>query len=395
MSLRIGVDAACLANERGYGRFARELLAALLPIAPADFILFADDRSMQVAQTLTAKAGRGQIVTVQQNESPTLAAAASRRRTAADMFRFSTATYRERLDVFFSPSVYTYFPLPPGLPALVCIHDAIASRFPHLTLPSWRARFAWNLKTRLALKQASLVLTVSEFAARDIARCYGIPAGRIRVATEAPSASYTPSTDRVEIRRLASGAGVPEGSEWFIYVGGFNPHKHVDLLVRAHARVASERRKAPHLLLVGSTSSDVFHGARSEIVETIRECGTESLVHWAGFVGDADLRHLLSGAIALVLPSECEGFGLPAIEAAGCGTPVIATRESPLPELLPNAGFFVAPRDVDALTAAMRTLMDDPRVREQQSRAALAATAQLSWERAAQSTWQALQEIST
>src|SRR6185295_10160418 len=96
-------------------------------------------------------------------------------------------------DVFFSPSVYTYYPLPPGLRAVVTVHDAIAERFPALTLPSARARFFWRLKVKLALMQARVVLTVSEFAAREIAEVLSIPRSRIRIAVEAPAPDYKPS----------------------------------------------------------------------------------------------------------------------------------------------------------------------------------------------------------
>ena len=116
-------------------------------------------------------------------------------------------------------------------------------------------------------------------------------------------------------------------------------------------------------------------------------------MHWAGYVPDADLRHLLSGAVASVLASECEGFGLPAIEAAACGTPVIATTESPLPELLPGAGHFVAPRDEDALVHAMTRLLTDDVHRAACAEAALAGAQRLSWSRAAAATWQAIQEV--
>ena len=80
-----------------------------------------------------------------------VATAAGLQSVPRDMLRLTRATGREPLDVFFSPSVYTYFPLPPRLPAVVTIHDAIAERFPHLTLPSARARLFWKLKVKLLM----------------------------------------------------------------------------------------------------------------------------------------------------------------------------------------------------------------------------------------------------
>src|SRR5205085_1700138 len=153
------------------------------------------------------------------------------------------------LDVFFSPSVYTYFPLPPGLRALVTIHDAIADRFPELTLPGWRARAFWRMKVSLALWQTRLVLTVSDFAAADIASVLHVKPSRIRVAVEAPADAYTVPVAAPDVAQAARTYGLPTDVGWFIYVGGFNPHKNVDLLARAHAVVARNLgAAAPHLV---------------------------------------------------------------------------------------------------------------------------------------------------
>ena len=145
-------------------------------------------------------------------------------------------------------------------------------------------------------------------------------------------------------------------------------------------------------MLVGTVDSDVFHGTRATVLAEIEGAGTAHLVHWPGFVPDADLRHVLSGAVALLIPSENEGFGLPAVEAAACGTPVIATLASPLPELLAGGGFFVAPRDQPALENAMCTLLDDPVLRRAMGTRAQERASQLSWGTAAGAALGALRD---
>ncbi len=387
-AMKIGVDGACLANGRGYGRFAREVLSAMIRLSPDDeFVLFVDQRAADRPDLPPAR-----LVVVAQTKSPTLAAAADDSRSPFDMLRFSRAVWREHPDVFFSPSVYTFFPLPLGLPAVVTVHDAIAERFPELTVPSWRARLFWNLKTRLALWQSPIILTVSEFASREIQEVHRLPASRIRVAVEAPAAEYRPSDSARDIALASKAAGVPAGASWFVYVGGFNPHKHLDVIVRAHAAVVAGRSSPPHLVLVGTIDTDVFHGTRATVLAAIEAAGTGSLVHWPGFVPDAELRHLLSGAVALLMPSENEGFGLPAVEAAACGTAVIATTASPLPELLAGGGVFVAPRDQPALEAGMRLLLDQPDTRAAMGARAREQAARLNWTTAARAALGALRE---
>ncbi len=385
----VGVDATCWANARGYGRFARELMRALVALAPEHrFVCFGDQRAFEA---FPLEAPNVEQVVVALDASPTLAAAADGARAPLDMLRLTRAVWRSSPDVFFSPSVYTYFPLPPRQRAVVTIHDAIAERFPELTLPSPRARLFWRLKVGLALKQADVVLTVSQYAKRDIARVLGVSPARIRVAVEAPAEAYSPTTESEAIAQ-AREYGVPHGAPWFTYVGGFNPHKRLDLIIRAHATLARESARPPHLLLVGTTSGDVFFGESGKLRALIAECGTEALVHWTGFVPDDALRALHSGAVANLLPSECEGFGLPAVEAAASGAPVIATTESPLPELLEGGGLFVAPGDEGALTDAMRRLLNDRQLHDASAATALSRARALTWNAGARATLDALLE---
>lgn len=385
----IGVDATCWANGRGYGRFATELMRAMTRRAVDDrFVCFGDRRSLDAYPD---PAPNVRLVEVAVDESPTVAASADSYRSLRDLLRLSRAVSGEKLDAFFSPSVYTYFPLPPRLPAVVTIHDTIPERFPELTLPSARSRLFWTLKVRFALAQARLVLTVSDYSARSIADLLRVPRDRIRVCVEAPAQAYRPcSAD--EIRAAARRVGLPDDAPWFVYVGGFNPHKRVDLILRAFAAIAETRRPAPHLLLVGSRSGDVFHKEAGKLDAIVRSAGTEPLVHWTGFVPDEELRPLLAGATALLLPSEMEGFGLPAVEAAACGTPVIATTESPLPELLEGGGLFVKPGDLDQLREAMNRLLADGPLRAAMGRAALEKASALSWDSAAESALAAIRD---
>jgi glycosyltransferase involved in cell wall biosynthesis len=144
---------------------------------------------------------------------------------------------------------------------------------------------------------------------------------------------------------------------------------------------------------VGSLQDDVFHGNVRQIREAVDAAGTTDLVHWAGFVPDDELRRLHAGATALLLVSAAEGFGLPAVEAAACGTPVIATLASPLPDVLAGGGIFVEPGDRAAITLAMRTLLDDPPAARAMGHRARIAAESLNWDDGALATLVALREI--
>ncbi len=392
--MEIGVDATCYANPRGYGRFTRQVLPEMVDRAPADtFTCFLDRRAAEHFDLVRPNVRR---VVVDLDVSPTLAASADGRRSVSDLLRLTRAVWQQRPAVFFSPSAYTFFPLPPRLRALVTIYDTIVERFPELTLPTPAARVFWRAKVRAALWQASLVLTISEYSAAEITTVLGVPPGRIRIAVPAAADCFRPAEDRATIARTAHRYDIPDGRDWLIYVGGFNPHKHVDLAVRAHARIARRSGPAaPLLLLVGPVDEDVFHGNAAAIRRVVAEEGTDALVRWLGYVPDPELRYLYSGARALLLPSAAEGFGLPAVEAARCGTPVIATTASPLPELLAGGGLFVAPGDLEGLTAAVATLCGDEAAGRAMGAAGLAQSSRLTWTRTADAILAALREIAT
>ncbi len=116
-------------------------------------------------------------------------------------------------------------------------------------------------------------------------------------------------------------------------------------------------------------------------------------MRWGGYLPDSELRHLHSGAVALALVSASEGFGLPAVEAARCGTPVMATTESPLPQLLEGGGIFVNPGDASVIESALERLLSNEPERLAMGRRALERAAILSWHRSAKVTLDALETV--
>ena len=392
--MRVGVDATCWANQRGYGRFTREVVTAMARQAPdVQFVCFLDAKS---AASFELRAYNVTAIVVPLSAPPSEAAAANGNRSVTDILRMTRAVSKETLDVFFSPSIYTYFPLLPPLSrrSLVTIHDAIAERFPALIFPSRRARLFWRLKVWAAVRQARRILTVSRHAAGEVSRAHGVPLKKISIATEAPAAAYHAGHEPALIGQAASAVGLPGGARWFTYVGGFNPHKNIPALVRAHATLVRESGdSAPYLLLIGTLDADVFYSDQTAIRAAIDAAGTTQMVRWTGYLDDDRVALLHSGAIAVVLPSASEGFGLPAVEAAACDTPVIATTESPLPELLEGGGLFVRPGDELALAAAMRQLADDADLRANLGREAGKHARLLSWNDAAAACLLALREV--
>ncbi len=380
--MRVGIDVTSCLNPRGYGRFARGLITALLQRStPHRFVLLSDSHTSRLVELPT---GAAEWVVVPTRQAPTDAASHSGRRSLGDLWSMCAGASRQRLDVLFFPTVYTYFPVISKARVIVGFHDVIPEEYPELVFPERGKRRLWNLKTRLARLQADFIMTVSEHSKRGIQSHFRWPPDRIWVVGEAPDPVFRqlPSSE-IDPESLGP-LGVGPGDRLLVYVGGINPHKNLEALLTALARI----RRRPgfqdvRLLIVGDTRTEKFTPGLRSLEQKISDLALEDSVHCTGFLPDEQVVRLLNRAQALVLPSMAEGYGLPAIEAAACGTPVVATRNSPLPELLAGGGLFFDPANLEELVSALERLLASDELRRDLGRTARQRARGLSWERSA------------
>jgi glycosyltransferase involved in cell wall biosynthesis len=388
--MRIGVDATCWPVRRGYGRFTRALLTAALAIdRKNEYIFFVDSDS----QEFPLPGGSAEIRRVASTVPASMAAAADGRRALRDIWALSRTISREYFDLFFFPSVYSYVPVLSAVPTIVTVHDIISDLYPELVFPTLRSKLFWRAKVKLACAQARTILTVSEYSRRCLADYMKIPPSRLRCVNEASDPIFQ-RLKAADGRALLARLGLSPGVRFLTYVGGFSPHKNLRLLVDAFGQLQSNASFSDvRLLLVGDYEHDVFYSCYSEIVEQVRQAGLQQRVVFTGYLRDEDLVVLLNLTQALALPSFCEGFGLPAVEAAACGAPTVVTTESPLPDLLGEGTIGVAPNDRAGLLKALETILGDPARRQAMSTAALAAAARLSWENSARQLIGVFEEV--
>ena len=385
--MHVGIDATCWQNTRGYGRHARSLLGALVRLDAANRYTFVMDSD---ESTGLPDGVEHRIVGA---EAPTtMAASAEGHRSLADMGRMSWALSASDFDVVLFPTVYSYVPVWSRARRVTIIHDAIAEKYPHLTVPGLSARLLWKTKVSLARWQADVVVTVSDYSRRCLIDHFDMDPASVRVVGEASDRVFreleSPTlTPALRQRGVSTGRNVA-------YLGGFNPHKNVETLVRAFARLASRPGLEDiQLVLVGDYERDVFYSRLDTLRSEIAGAGIEDRVVFTGFVPDDDLVVLLNTSTVLVLPSLMEGFGLPAVEAAACGCPVIATRESPLPELLGEGGLYFDPLDGRALEEALEQVLSSEALRAHMRQAGLAAAHRLTWEAAARQMLNVLEDV--
>ncbi len=388
--MQIGVDATCWQNTRGYGRHSRALLQALVRLDTINHYTFCMDSS-EGSETLPAQV---QVWAVQTSQPTALAAAANGRRTLSDMWRMSCALSSRAFDLLLFPTVYSYVPVWSRAKKIVMIHDVIAEKYPQLTLPSRMAQLFWQAKVTLGRRQADALVTVSDYSRQGIAEYYQIAPSQIFTVGEASDPIFR-VLPAVELSPELRALGIDPNQRQVVYVGGFGPHKNLAMLIDAFAQVCAQPESADlRLVLVGEYKREVFHTVHGAIQQQVATLGLTERVIFTGYLADEQLVILLNQATVLVLPSLIEGFGLPAVEAAACGCPVIATTESPLPKLLGEGGLYIDPTRLDQLVAALTAVLSSAERRSQMRAAGLAASAKLTWDAAAQQMIDVIQRVS-
>ena len=284
------------------------------------------------------------------------------------------------VELFAGPADLIYSPdflLPPtllGRPTLLTVHDLSFEIMPE-TLPEPLVAYLRRNVPR-AVRRATHILADSESPRQDLVRLWGVPPERITVLYSGVEPRFRPVEDPERQAQVRARYGL---GPWpfVLTVGTVQPRKNYPRLIEAFAILVREGIfPQGHLVIVGE------QGWKAEgTFEAIRRSGLMDRIHWLGFVADEDLPALYSAASAFVLVSRYEGFGLPALEAMACGTPVVASRTSSLPEVVGDAGILVDPESVEEIAQGLRMVLTDP-----ERRATLRA---MGLERARRFTWEA------
>lgn len=378
--MRIGIDACCWSNRRGYGRFTRELLLALAE----------HDRSNQYIALVDARTADGNDfpralnpLIVKTSKPPTQAAAALGRRSIRDVLAFSRAAQKQHFDLFFFPTVYSYFPLLQRIKVILGIHDVMAEQQPQLIFPSRKDRLFWRLKMRMALKQASLIVTVSEHARMNILEQFKLPKSLVRVVPEAPARLFSPVQDDAKVRETLDRYNLNPERRFLLYVGGMGPHKNLDTLIKAYATLIQDQRFADVALVIVGDKEDVFYSQFPALKKSVQQLNLDKSVTFTGFIPDEDLACFYSAAQLFIMPSFDEGFGLPAMEAMACGAPVAVSHAGALPEVVGEAGLLFDPFNAQELQEAISYVLLDRGLRETMRAKGLERAAQFTWQQTA------------
>ena len=270
---------------------------------------------------------------------------AARRLSLMDPLATTLAVGGLHSGIYFSPGFNP--PLRSPVPFVFCMHDMIHLRFAGTSSPARRAYY--RLVVGPAARRAFRVLTVSQHARGEILDWTGLPPERVEVVGNGVAAAFRPEGPRHE-----------PGYPYFLYVGRREAHKNVERLFAAHAA---------------------------------SRCGREVRLLFAEHLDDEQLAAHYRGAIALALPSLYEGFGIPIVEAMACGTPVLTSNATAIPETVGEGNaLIVDPLSIDAIAAGLDRLAEDAALRAQLRQRGLMRAAAFSWETVAEKVGRVLKE---
>jgi len=366
--MRIGVDARYLSKPRtGIGQYTHELLTTILKLDRGiEYHLFyqrqLDHDWREVPRTVGHRVRSGRVKL----------ALSSPERWEQVSLPLSLLLVRPTL----YHAVGMIGPLVSPSPLVATIYDLAFVRHPEF-FEEREAKY-WNSWVPATARRARKLLAISEFTASEFQTLYRIPSSRITITPPGVARDFVPQQDAEDLRRVLARYALSR--PYVLFVGAIQPRKNIVRLIRAFAEVRN-RYNIPHELVIcgqrGWLCDDVFSLAAAPYLK--------GCVRFLGYVRRDDLPYLYSGADVFAYPSLYEGFGLPVLEAMACGTPVLTSRTSALPEVAGDCAVLVDPTNVGEIADGLWHLLDN-----QQDRARLAAH---GIERARSFTWDLTAEL--
>ena len=327
----IGFDAKRLFfNSTGLGVYSRNLIKGFTQhFAEHDYLLFANDpqssryyRDFDLVPTFS---GRGPLWR---------------------SWRMTKAILGQRCQLYHGLSHEIPRGLSSKIPTVVTIHDVIFRREPHL-FPAVD-RWIYQKKWKHSCQYADCIVAVSEHTKKDIVEYFPVAAEKIRVIYPPIDLSFAEL--KGEYIPASTSFGFPKN--YLLYVGAITPRKNLMNIINALGRMPKSDRMA--LIVVGTGGK-----YQKEIETRIQTLGINNLVTFLGHVPNQELPYLYKQARCLVYPSFYEGFGMPIVEALACGTPVITSNLSSMPEAAGPGGLLINPKSVDEILVALTRIVQD------------------------------------
>ena len=293
-----------------------------------------------------------------------------------EQFALPIALRRWRADLLHAPAYVA--PLSSPCPSVVTFHDLSFYLLPSAF--NRQNRMYLQTFSRWAARRARRFIAVSESTRRDLVRLLGVSPDDVDVIYNGVDEQFHPEPDVRRVERFRQEKGLPE--RFVFSLGTLEPRKNLTGLLRAYAEARRQGVTEPLVVAGGRGWGD------EPILRLVDELGVRPFVRLAGFVSTDEQPLWYNAATLFAYPSRYEGFGLPVAEAMACGTPVVASNRSSLPEVVGDAGILADPDDSSALASALAKVLHDDALRHELSARGLDRSRRFTWDAAARATLQ-------
>jgi glycosyltransferase involved in cell wall biosynthesis len=369
--VRIAIDARKL-HDFGIGTYIRNLVCGLAKIdRTTDYVLLCRDKDMAFAATL----------------GPNFRAVAegAGHYSIAEQLTLPLAVRRAHVDLFHAPH-YVLPALTPGR-TVVTIHDCI-----HLMFPDYRThRLAYayaRASMWTAAHKSDRIFTVSEQSKRDILKFFHVPPDKIVVTPNAIDERFNVEPNAEHVTQIRERYQLSHA--YILYVGNIKPHMNLERLIEAFQLVRSQGRSELELLIIGDEISKL-----QSLRRAVHKYDLHRYVRFHGFVPQETLSVLYRLASVFVFPSLYEGFGLPPLEAMACGTPVVTSNVSSLPEVVGDAAVLVDPYSPQAIADGILKVLQSAHLRAELRQRGFARVREYSWERSVARVREVYEEVAS
>jgi glycosyltransferase involved in cell wall biosynthesis len=297
---------------------------------------------------------------------------------------------RDRIDLFHSLCLTA--PLNLSCPLVITIHDMIWA-FPEKYSNLEYRSFKWNLILlydrlipKYAIRNASAIITVSQSSKNDIINYLGLNPDRIFVTHEAAGSSFYRARNKKTIESIRQKCDLH--SSYILALGAADPRKNIRTLVHAYSLLPDELRVKYKLAVV-----QTHHLLVRELTEQVDQMGLKNNIRYLWEVSNDDLAALYNAASLFVFPSFYEGFGLPPLEAMACGTPVIASNNSSIPEIVGDAALLFSAENAEELAELISTVLANPELQLDMRKRGIDRAATFSWKNCALETIEVYKKV--
>ncbi len=267
---------------------------------------------------------------------------------------------------------------------VVTVHDLIPYILPETVGKGYLAKFLQEMPRIIDLSDG--IITVSECSKKDILKFFPNSKDKVFVTPLAADDKYKP-LDREKCKNIIK-ENYNINKPFILYIGGFSPRKNVKSLILAFSKIYKKLEEEYNLVIVGSNKDDI-----NILKDFSIALNVETLVKFTGFVSEELLPVFYNACNVFVYPSLYEGFGLPPLEAMSCGTPVITSNISSIPEVVGDGGILIDPFDTDILENSLEKLLNDENLRNSLSLKALERSKNFSWEKTSEKTVESYKKI--